>query len=86
MFIAKAYQKAGKIDREKFVDALEGLTIDSPIGPLQMRACDHQVIFPMYYGVTKKVPGYDFLIGTAMVTIPGKDYLQSCEEIARLRK
>jgi branched-chain amino acid transport system substrate-binding protein len=86
MFIAKAYQKAGKVDREKFVDALEGLTIDSPIGPLQMRACDHQVIFPMYYGVTRKVPGYDFLIGTGMITIPGKDYLQSCEEIAKLRK
>ncbi len=86
MFIAKAYQKAGKVDPEKFIDALEGLVIDSPIGPLQMRACDHQAILPMYYGVTKKVAGYDFLLGTDMVTVPGKDYLPTCEDIAKLRK
>ncbi len=86
MFIARAYQKAGSVDKEKFIDALEGLTIDSPIGPLQMRACDHQVMLPMYYGVTKKVPGYDFLLGSDFVTIPGKDYLPSCDEIAKLRK
>ena len=83
--IAKAYQKAGKIDRERFIDAMEGLIIDSPIGKLQMRACDHQLILPMYYGVTKKTKAYDFLIGSDMTTIPGKDYLPSCEEIMKLR-
>ncbi len=83
--IAKAYQKAGKPDRERFIDAMEGLVIDSPIGKLQMRACDHQLILPMYYGVTKKDPAYDFLIGSNMVTIPGADYLPSCDEIMKLR-
>ncbi|MBF0498240.1 MAG: ABC transporter substrate-binding protein, partial [Deltaproteobacteria bacterium] len=29
-FIAKAYQKAGAVDTEKFIDALENLTVDSP--------------------------------------------------------
>ena len=86
MFIAKAYQKAGKVDTERFIDALEGLVIDSPIGKLEMRACDHQVTLPMYYGVTKKVPGYDFLLGADMVTVPGKDYLPTCEEMMKLRK
>jgi len=86
MFIAKAYQKAGKVDRERFIDALEGLVIDSPIGKLEMRACDHQVTLPMYYGVTKKVPGYDFLLGADMITVPGKDYLPTCEEMVKLRK
>ncbi|MCX5816657.1 MAG: ABC transporter substrate-binding protein [Proteobacteria bacterium] len=86
MFIAKAYQKAGKVDTERFIDALEGLVIDSPIGKLEMRACDHQVTLPMYYGVTRKVPGYDFLLGADMVTIPGKDYLPTCEEMMKLRK
>ncbi len=64
---------------------MEGLVIDSPIGKLQMRACDHQLILPMYYGVTKKTKTYDFLIGSDMTTIPGKDYLPSCEEIMKLR-
>lgn len=86
VFIAKAYQKAGSTNTEKFIDALEGLTIESPIGKLEMRACDHQVNLPMYYGVTKKVPGYDFLIGTDIVTVPGKDYLPTCEEMMKLRK
>ncbi len=85
-FIAKAYQKAGSINTEKFIDALEGLTVESPIGKLEMRACDHQVTLPMYYGVTKKVPGYDFLIGADIVTIPGKDYLPTCDEMLKLRK
>ena len=59
--------------------------VDSPIGKLQMRACDHQLILPMYYGVTKKDPAYNFLIGSNMVTIPGADYLPSCDEIMKLR-
>ena len=85
VFIARAYQKAGSTNTEKFIDALEGLTIDSPVGKLEMRACDHQVTLPMYYGVTKKVPGYDFLIGADIVTIPAKDYLPTCEEMMKLR-
>ena len=44
--IAKAYEKAGKIDREKFIDALEGLKVDSPVGEIEMRACDHQAVLP----------------------------------------
>lgn len=85
-FMAKAYQKAGKMDREKFINSIEGLTIDSPVGKVTMRACDHQVMLPMFFGVTKKDPKYDFLIASDIITIPGKDYLPSCEEITKLRK
>jgi branched-chain amino acid transport system substrate-binding protein len=85
LLISQAYQKAGKVDRERFIDAMEGLIIDSPIGKIQMRACDHQLILPMYYGVTKKTKAYPFLIGSDFVTIAGKDYLPSCEEIMKLR-
>jgi branched-chain amino acid transport system substrate-binding protein len=85
-FMAKAYQKAGKIDPERFVDAMEGLVIDSPVGKVEMRACDHQAIIPMYFGVTKQVPAYDFLIASDIITIPGKDYLPTCEEVLKSRK
>jgi branched-chain amino acid transport system substrate-binding protein len=85
LLIYQAYQKAGKVDRERFIDAMEGLVVDSPIGKIQMRACDHQLILPMYYGVTKKTKAYDFLIGSDMVTIPGKDYLPSCEDVMKIR-
>ncbi|HEY3277466.1 MAG TPA: ABC transporter substrate-binding protein [Syntrophorhabdaceae bacterium] len=86
-FIAKAYTKAGKFDKEKFIDALEGMVLEtSAIGRLELRACDHQLLLPTFYGVTKKVPEYkDFLIGTDIVTVPPKDGVPTCEEVAKAR-
>jgi branched-chain amino acid transport system substrate-binding protein len=83
--IAKAFEKAGKVDTERFVTAMENLVVDTPIGKLQMRGCDHQLILPMYYGVTKKSSNHGFLIGTDMVTVSGKDYLSTCEDMSKLR-
>ncbi|MCG6534712.1 MAG: ABC transporter substrate-binding protein [Syntrophales bacterium LBB04] len=85
-YIAEGYKKAGKIDTEKFITALEGMTIDSPVGKLEIRKCDHQLTLPMYYGKTKKDPKYDFLVATDIETIPAKDYMPSCEEVLNLRK
>ncbi len=84
-FIAKAFEKAGKADTEKFIDALEGLTIKSPVGEVTVRAYDHQVMLPMFMGVTKKAVGYDSLIASDIITIPAKDVMPSVEEIKRLR-
>ncbi|HME43535.1 MAG TPA: ABC transporter substrate-binding protein [Syntrophorhabdales bacterium] len=86
-YIVRAYQKAGTFDKEKFIDALEGQVLEkSPVGNLELRACDHQVLFPTYYGVTKKVPEYkDFLIGTDIITVPPKDGAPSCAEIQKAR-
>ena len=85
--VAKAYQKAGVVNKEKFIDALEGMTLDtSAVGKLQVRKCDHQLLYPMFYGMTKKVPEYkDFLIGTDIVTVPPGTGYPTCEEIAQLR-
>jgi len=84
-FISKALEKAGKMDREKFIDALSGLKVDSPVGEIEMRAFDHQAMLPMYMGVTKKVPEYPFLIASDIVAIPGKDVMPSIEEIKKAR-
>jgi branched-chain amino acid transport system substrate-binding protein len=84
-FIAEAFRKAGAIDKEKFIDALEGLVIDSPGGKVEMRKCDHQAVLPMYLGVTKKVPQYDFLISSGIVTFTGTDVMPTCEEVMKAR-
>ena len=86
-FIAKAYQKAGRVDKEKFIDALEGMTLDNTaIGSLEVRKCDHQLLLPTFYGLTKKVPEYkDFLIGTDIITVAPKDGAPTCEEVAAAR-
>jgi len=39
----------------------------------------------MYMGVTKKVPGYPFLIASDIVTISGKDAVPSIEEVKKAR-
>jgi len=83
--IAKAFNKAGALDRERFINALEGMKVDSPAGEVEMRACDHQAVLPMFMGVTKKVPQYDFLISTDIVTLPGKEVMPTCEEIKKSR-
>lgn len=84
-FIAGAYKKAGSRNTENFIDAVEGLTVDSPGGRIEMRACDHQAVLPMYLGVTKKLPKYDFIISTGIETLSGNDVLPTCEEIMKAR-
>jgi branched-chain amino acid transport system substrate-binding protein len=85
-FIAEGYKKAGKVDTEKFITALEGMTLDSPVGPLSIRACDHQLELPTYWGITKKDPKYDFLISGDTQPIPAKDFMPTCAEVLKERK
>ncbi len=85
-FIAEAFKKAGSLDREKFIDALEGMKIDSPVGEIEMRACDHQAVLPIFMGVTKKVPEYEFVISTDIETLTGDEVMPTCQEIEQARK
>lgn len=88
-FIAEAFKKAGSVNKEKFIDALEGLKIASPTGELEMRACDHQAVLPIYMGVTKKspeFPQYDFVTATDIVKLTSDDVMPSCDEIMKARK
>ena len=84
-YIAGAYSRAGKMDTEAFIDHLEGMWVDSPVGKVTMRAYDHQAMLPMFMGVTKKKPGYDFLVADDIVTLPPEDVMPSIEEIKKAR-
>ncbi|PKN62317.1 MAG: amino acid ABC transporter substrate-binding protein [Deltaproteobacteria bacterium HGW-Deltaproteobacteria-15] len=85
LLIKEGFKKAGAIDREKFVDALEGLKISTPIGKLEMRACDHQMVYPMFLGSTKMDPGKGYAISSGIVTLPGEDILPTCDEVKKAR-
>ena len=86
-FIAEGFRKAGKIDKELFIDALEGLHVKSPVGGMvEMRACDHQAIYPMYFGATKKLPKYDFVVASDIMTFTGDDVMPRCSEVLSTRK
>jgi branched-chain amino acid transport system substrate-binding protein len=84
-FIAEAYKKAGSLDTEKFIDALEGLRIQSPAGRIEMRACDHQAVLPMNFGVTKLSPELGVAIATDIYTLRGAEVMPSCNEIMEAR-
>jgi branched-chain amino acid transport system substrate-binding protein len=84
-FIAEAYKKAGSVDTEKFIDAMEGLQIQSPVGRIEMRGCDHQAILPMNFGVTKLSPKYGVAIATDIVTLRGAEVMPSCKEVMEAR-
>ncbi|MBN1105716.1 MAG: ABC transporter substrate-binding protein [Deltaproteobacteria bacterium] len=85
LLIGEGFKKAGAIDREKFVAALEGMKISTPIGKLEMRACDHQMVYPMFLGTTKMAPGKGYAISSGIVKVSGEEILPSCEEIKKAR-
>ncbi|HSH69637.1 MAG TPA: ABC transporter substrate-binding protein [Deferrisomatales bacterium] len=86
-YIIEGYQKAGAVDKEKLIDAIEGMTVESPVGPVTLRAYDHQAMLPMFLGVTAKDPKYpDFLIAKDVVMIPAADLVPSVEEVKASRK
>ena len=84
-FVEQAYQKAGKIDKEKFIDALEGMTVKSPLGNVTMRAFDHQAVLPMFMGVTKKSADVPYLVASEIVTIPGAEAMPSVDDVKKAR-
>jgi len=85
--IAGAFEKAGSIDKEKFIDAMEGLKVKSPVGGMvEMRKCDHQAVYPMYFGATKKLPQNDFVVASDIITLTGEEVMPTCDEIMKARK
>ncbi len=84
-FIAEAIKKARSLDREKFIDALEGLKINTPVGVVEMRACDHQAVLPLFLGTTKKTPQFEFLVATDISTLRGEDVMPTCDDIKKAR-
>jgi branched-chain amino acid transport system substrate-binding protein len=84
-FIAEAYKKAGAVDKEKFIDALEGLQIQSPVGRIEMRACDHQAVLPMFLGETKVSAEMGVAVSSDIYTLRGAEVMPSCREIQEAR-
>ncbi|PIE72649.1 MAG: ABC transporter substrate-binding protein [Deltaproteobacteria bacterium] len=57
-----AAEKAGSLDKDKVIEALEGLTVDLPIGPVTIRPEDHQGLTDVAWGKTVADPAYDIRI------------------------
>ncbi|MEW6276492.1 MAG: ABC transporter substrate-binding protein [Bacillota bacterium] len=84
-FIAEAVKKAGGTDREKLIDALEGLTLNSPVGAVTIRQFDHQVMMPMFFGKTTKGKDLPFLVAGEITTLAADQIIPPVEEIQKKR-
>jgi len=76
-------KKAGTTDTEKMVDAMEGLTFDSVVGPIQYRKIDHQSTMGAYVGYTALKDDKGIMVKWKYAD--GKDYLPSDAEVMKLR-
>jgi branched-chain amino acid transport system substrate-binding protein len=65
-------QKAGSTDTEKLIAAMEGLTFDTPKGPMTLRKEDHQALQDMYHWRIKKDAKNNDVL-ELVATIPAKD-------------
>ena len=86
LFMVDAIKKAGSVKTDALIKALEGLTIDTAIGKITMRACDHQALTPAFWGELANVPGYPFPVLKDIVMTPPDKVAPSCAEIAADRK
>ncbi|MEJ2657943.1 MAG: ABC transporter substrate-binding protein [Desulfobacterales bacterium] len=57
-----AAEKSGSINKEKIIDALEGLTVEIPIGTITIRPQDHQALTDATWGKTFADPNYPIRI------------------------
>jgi len=68
--IARAYEKAGAVDGEKFITALEGIKVDSPVGESRCAPATTRRCCPCTWERSRKFPsiishflGYRYLAG-----------------------
>jgi branched-chain amino acid transport system substrate-binding protein len=69
-FLVEGIKKANSTDTNAVIKALEGLSIDTPIGKQTMRAKDHQANRGQFWGTTTKVSEYPFPILRPVEYIP----------------
>ena len=83
--LKKAIEKAGTIETEAVVKALEGLSYESLRGTFTIRPLDHQADVPEYVGWTVKDPKYPFVILKDIVKVPGSQIMFTEDEVNQMR-
>jgi len=82
--VAAALRKAGSDDSEKLVEAMKGLQMPSPFGPVTWRALDHQATMGAYVGQLSKKSGQGVMVNWRFAD--GAQFLPGAEEVKALRK
>ncbi len=84
--IFEAIRKAGSTEVEKLVASMEGMRVETPIGPISFRPFDHQSSMGAWVGTTK----LDATRGVGVMVnweyIPGEKVLPSEGEVRKMRE
>ncbi|MFN4088177.1 MAG: ABC transporter substrate-binding protein [Alphaproteobacteria bacterium] len=83
MLIAKGIEKAGGTEAEALAAALRGLEIDTPFGPIEMRAADQQTTMGTFVGTLTVQEGMPRMVDWTYRD--GREYLPDEEEAAKRR-
>lgn len=87
MTYLEAARACGSTDKDAVITALEGLTLDLPVGTVTIRAEDHQAITPGYWGKTAEISGpHRLRILQPLKIMAGLKITPSVEESGCLRK
>jgi branched-chain amino acid transport system substrate-binding protein len=81
--LAAAIEKAKSTNTEKMIDALEGLTVESPVGKITFRKIDHQSTMGMYVGKIALKNNKGTMVDFDYEN--GADYLPPDDVVRRLR-
>ena len=81
--LAAGIAKAGSTDTEKLIAAFRGLKLDSPFGPFEYRASDHQATVGAYVGKIALKGGKGTM--SDFKYVDGASVLPSAEEVKKLR-
>jgi len=83
MSAVAAMKRAGSLDSEKLVAAMEGLQVGTPFGKITYRALDHQSTMGAYVGRTALKDGRGVMTGFAYAD--GAKFMPSDDEVRRMR-
>jgi len=78
-----AMKRAGSLDSEKLVAAMEGLQVETPFGKITYRALDHQSTMGAYVGRTALKDGRGVMTGFSYAD--GAKFMPSDDEVRRMR-
>ena len=75
--IKKAVEKAGTLDTDPVIAALEGLEVSRPAGPCVIRKEDHQAVYTVPWGRIRHDPKYPMpILGDLRIT-PSSEYYRA---------
>jgi branched-chain amino acid transport system substrate-binding protein len=83
--LKKAIEDTKSVDTQKLIKALEGMKLETFIGPVVLRKVDHQAMMPNWYGIIAFTPDLPFPHITDVHKI-GEEGYHTAEQIMKLRK